>query len=445
MGNFLFGGSSVQPIIYTGIQVQTSALDMPIPYGYGQNRISFNLIWYNNFQKHDEGGLFGKGGGKGDNYTYSAAVILALGEGIIDEIVTVYYNQNTTTTLSNMGYSFASGTATQTPWGYVVANYPSQALSYANTSYIYNDNANLGSAASLPSIAMEAKMKLSYTAGDGSPDADPSQFIPDFLTYPRYGMGLTMSNIDSTSLAYYKTYVQAQGIFMSPFLYNAEKATTILDRWAQLTNSWIFWSGNAIKFVPLGDAAITANGYTYTPTTAIQYSIGPEVFVGKEIPIKVNRIDPADAFNRTRVTISDRAQQYNSNPIFYLAANLITQYGLRDSNDIDAKEICQASIGLICATLIGQRAAYLRNTYEFTLPYRFLRLEPGDLVTITHPFIQAITNLPVRIRTIEENDKGELSVLAEEWPGTLGIYYPHDQQTGSYVEVNQLADPGNVN
>ena len=48
------------------------------------------------------------------------------------------------------------------------------------------------------------------------------------------------------------------GIAFSPVLDTQEQVSQILDRWAQLSNTWIFWSGGSLKFVPLGDSRVGA-------------------------------------------------------------------------------------------------------------------------------------------------------------------------------------------
>jgi len=447
MTTLLFGGggSKTKTPIYTGIQIQTSAYNLPIPFGWGKNRISFNALWYNDFQKHKQSG--GKGGGKGSGgYTYTAAVILGLGEGIISSIPNVYINQNTVTTLAKLNLSLVTGTALQTPESFITTKYPAQALSYANTAYLFSPKLDLGSSATIPSMGFEAVMNLSGSM-PGTPSANMADIIPDFLTNSRYGCGLSMTNIDATSNTFFKSYTQAQGLFFSPILNNQEIASETIDRWAQLSNSWIFWSGNVIKFVPLGDEPLAANSATYTPVTTIQYDLTVDDFVdsGDGVPIRIQRIDPADAYNRTIVTINDATLQYNSNPIEYKDQTLVDRYGRRDNGTIQASEITDAGIGLIAATLIGKRAAYLRNEYDFTLINRFVRLEPGDLVTLTHPFISVLNKLPVRVKTIEEDDQGNLAVIAEEYPGTIGIFRSSTQQAPSNVPIDMLVDPGDVN
>ena len=55
------GTNASQPTVYTGIKIQTSAQGVPITLMWGKNRVTPNLIWYNNFQAHKQSS---KGGGE---------------------------------------------------------------------------------------------------------------------------------------------------------------------------------------------------------------------------------------------------------------------------------------------------------------------------------------------------------------------------------------------
>lgn len=447
------GSNANRPTVYTGIQIQTSAQGIPVQIVYGKTRIAPNLIWYNNFQSHKQSGKGGggKGGSKGSgNYTYTAAVMLALCEGAIDRVEAVwadqteyFYTGGVSTGLVKLGLTLFTGTASQAVWSYLTTNYPSQAVAYAYTAYVANSNYKLGASAALPNHNFEVAGILAYSmVGSGAPngDANPSDIISDFLTNPQYGLpGLPSSVLDATSLAFYKTYCTAQGIFFSPALggdNGQEQVSQILDRWASLSNTWIFWSGNVFKFVPLGDSSITANGVTYTPNLTIQYNLTDDDFIAPKVkqgaasgdgasktgdggPIQVTRADPADCPNHIKIEIKDRGNAYNSAPYEWQDQGLVDQFGQIDASVTQAHEICDLGIAAIVTMLIGQRLAYIRNTYAFKLGYEFSLLEPGDLVSLTEPHL-GLSQFPVRIRSVDEDESGNLSVVAEEFPGGLG-------------------------
>ena len=245
----------------------------------------------------------------------------------------------------------------------------------------------------------------------------------------------------------FANYTRALGLFFSPLLNSQEKGTDVLGRWAQLTNSWIFWGGTQLMFVPLGDAALTGNGVTFIPQNDVAYTLQlADLVAGQnEPPVKVTRKDPADCYNRTAVNICDRTLGYIDNPAQWYDDNLIDDYGLRDNTSVSGDDICDPAVGAIVAQLIGKRAAYIRNTYTFKTSYRFIRCLPGTVLQISLNY----TGLTLRVRVTEvaEDEQGQLSFSAEEFPGTVGTYVPSLATAAAYTsrfpDVN--AAPGNVN
>ncbi len=457
------GGANTKNIIkYSQLQVSTSQLDIPIALFWGQRRISPNCVWYSDFQSHKQSA--GKGGGKATGYTYSASLILGLGEGVMSSPLNVWGPSSTTTvtTLAKLGLAFMSGTSSQAVWSYLTSNHPSQALAYMDTAYVYGININLGSSASVPDYGFEIQRLNGFSdtltapgwtnpsTGGNTPGSDVSlaDVIPDFLINSVYGMGFASGDIDSSTLAQFHNYQSAQGLYFSPCLTSQEKATQIIDRWATLGNTWIYWSGSALMFVPLGDSPLTGNGHTYSPDLTAAYSLGLEDFiVGKSggVPVEEEIQDPADCYNRTVLEICDRTRGYVASPVEYKDQQLVSKYGLRDNSSTQANDICNPAVGAICAQLIGKRAAYVRRTFKFTLNYRYVLLLPGSIVTLTEPNI-GLANYPVRIRTIEEDKDFNLAIEAEELPAAIGTYFSQNTPPAVVATTpSTLVDPGPVN
>lgn len=83
------------------IQVQQSSYGLVVPIVYGQTRVTGNLLWYGDFTAiphvtRTESGGGGKGGGGGKtvqedtSYTYEAALLMGLGEGPINAVVSAW-------------------------------------------------------------------------------------------------------------------------------------------------------------------------------------------------------------------------------------------------------------------------------------------------------------------------------------------------------------------
>jgi hypothetical protein len=163
MAGIFGGGNSANKPQYTSLQLQTSALGVPIPIVYGFNRCSANIIWYNNFQASKQ--KQGKGGqSSSGSYNYSCSCIMGICEGQIGGVNQVWAS-GSLVSLASLGLDLYNGTDTQTAYPYVETNYPSQALPYPDLAYVASGDYDLGSSASLPSHEFEVLGLLSYTSG----------------------------------------------------------------------------------------------------------------------------------------------------------------------------------------------------------------------------------------------------------------------------------------
>ncbi len=70
-------------------------------------------------------------------------------------------------------------------------------------------------------------------------------------------------------------------------------------------------------------------------------------------------------------------------------------------------------IGPLVAQTILQRELYVRTKFTFKLSWEYCLLDPMDIVTLTDANL-GLSNYPVRIIEIEEDDKGLLAITAEE-------------------------------
>jgi hypothetical protein len=475
----LFGGASgaklAKPPVYTCLQIQTSALGLPIPIIWGTQRISGNCIDYFGFKNLGSKGKSGKGG-KGGADSYSASVIIALCEGSASSSPTTIgriWSGVSETTLDGLGGGFFAGTANQAAWTVAAASPPGHTLGYSFTALYVHENLQLGTSASLPNINFELFSTFNnYNVPSGSPDANFGDIIPDFLTNTRYGVnldgaslvgfnegGLTGSN---TSLLVYN---YCAGIYVSPLLKDAEQVSSTLQRWANVGNFWIFWSGTALKCVCLGDTPITAVGphgetVSYIPNTTPIYDLGPDDFqvaeknkLDAEPPVKVTRKDSADGFNQVQLNCSIRTTNggvpnspaYQDTPFRWQDSASIDHVGVQAPNVISSTEICNVGTAAVVVSLIGQRAQYIRNEYAFKLLYYFLLLEPGDIVTLTDPNL-GLDKYPVRIKQVDEDDKGVLSFIAEEFAYGVGTANIQEfEPAGGMAPFNQLDTPGPIN
>lgn len=465
--SFLFAKTKTTIPEFTGLQIQTAVNVLPIPLIYGCPRSPMNIIYANGFHavKNKRGGK-GKGlltGGKGQasGYTYYATFIGALAEGQITTIIAIFDNQQVytlNTVPQGKIYTFFNGGTNNTaPWSYLTTNYPADAFAYKNTVYVGCPNYPLDSSATIPQLNFILQGKFAgtsplnlYTAPDNSTyllDADPAQVIYDFLTNSSYGVGFPATYIDTTTLntsangtnpaigdAAVSTYCQAVGLAWSVALNNAEPAASILDRWCRNLVVAPVWTGNTLRFIPYYDVATSANpGFNapsglplkyYTPNNPVRFNLDDRFFIqtpAGEDPVTINRIDVADVKNVVRLDYRDRGVLWNDNVSEAKDETSVELYGPRVDRLGTADEFTHGNYAGTSVQQQLQRNIAIRNIFEFKLGWQFCVLDPMDVVTLTDSTL-GLNQLPVRIRSIEEDEKGILTIVAEEFPlGAVNI------------------------
>lgn len=451
--SFFFGGSFKSKPQFTGLATQTSTSALPIPIVWGQNRVAPNIFWQDDFKSHKKKQKAGKGGPKMETYTYSASFQLGLCWGEINDVVRVWKDQSKENDYTKLGFTLFKGTTPQSPWGYLTSAHPNAALGYSGIAYLAAANYDLGQGNSLPQHSFEVQ-GLRWDTGAGSgPDADPALIIEDFLTDPSFGVGFdlnVLSNLFSTVDApttgdgTFQTYCQALGFALSPSLTGQNAAGETIQRWANLCNTAIAWTGYTLKFHPWGPDEITNNGVKYVPDFPVRYSLSDKDFIysSGEDPITFNRVDPADATNSFSIIIANRQNEYNDLPVPWKDQGLIDQYGLRREDNLEAKEVCDPDMGAIMVTLMGQRKGYVRNSFQFKLPPKFCRLEPMDVLECYDPRFGTFECI---IAEINETDEDDLEITADEYSASISRTPTNATQDISNTPVNTLVPPGSVN
>jgi hypothetical protein len=456
--SFLSAGSgqSAKPE-YTGLQIQTSTSTLPIPVFWGRTKLSPNLIWTANFRANAQKQSAGKGGGSVTGYTYSADIIMGLCEGPLTTVAQVWKDSLIYASPAQVGLSLFTGTTPQAVWPYLAFLYPTQALGYAGTAFVCAADYDLGSSASLSNHNFEVINAFSGGGTNGT-DADPAQVIGDFLLNQQYGVRFPAGSLDGTSLyssaaasttgdAALQTYLRAVSISFSPCLTDVETAQSVLQRWIKLLNTAVVVSGGKVRFIPYGDTPISGNGVTYVPNMTPVFTLDDDDFQGDSTadPVQGQITDPSEAYNVERLTINDRANEYNSVPIEARIEAAVNQYGLRVDTSVSATEICDAAVAAIVAQLILQRQLYVRNTYTIKLDARYCGLDPMDWLAFNET-VMGMTGTAVRIVQIEEeDDTGVLTVQVEELPAGVATAVAYPKQTNGGLGNVQYAPASPVN
>jgi hypothetical protein len=443
----LFGGgggatNATQQTKAAGIRVQTSVYGLPIPLVYGRQRVAINLVWYGDFKAIAQEESGGKGGGEsagGGSYIYRASIQLAICEGPIEAILQVWESKGRRL-IGNTSFTAHLGTYPQDPWSYLVTAHPDEAMPYPGVAHCDAQNYRLGESDALPNFNFELDGLAENVAG--SNDCDPADVIYDLLTDARHGAGFPSARFAFPTV--YSNYCRAAGLLIAAAYTDQNEASSILADIVELTNSEFYCSEGQLKICPYGDESISGNGGTYTAPSAPVAALGVDDFIDRDgdDPIRITRSRPADAYNEVKLEYTNRLNDYNPEPATVQDHESIERYGYRPEDQKDAKIFCSGDAAHMAAGLRLNRQKIL-NTYEFTLGWKWIVLDPMDIVSLTEPGM-GLSAQWVRIKEIAEDDNGELTVTAEEYiqgTGTARVY-PYENPMG--YAPSRWNDPGNV-
>ncbi len=171
---------------------------------------------------------------------------------------------------------------------------------------------------------------------------------------------------------------------------------------------------------------------SYVPNLTPVYALTDLDFIdekGNKDPVQVERADVFSLPTIQRLEVSSRSNQYSATPVEARDQSQIEIYGPRVGSTVTGHEICdEFVIGPIVAQTILQRALYVRTKFKFKLSWEYCLLDPMDVVTLTDSNL-GLSNYPVRIIEIDEDDKGLLSITAEEL--VTGVSTPAFYQNAS--------------
>lgn len=470
----LFGGgksNSTSDEVLANIQLQTSSYGGCLPIIYGTTRVAANLIDYDDFNAipHTTTTQTGKGGGGSSQtnttYTYTAGVIMALCEGPIVSVNQVWRDKDIGS-MSGFGFTLLTGTRPQTPWATWTSKHPAKALGYSGMALACAAAIDLGTSGTMKNHSFEVKALLATEqdpAATVAYDARPAAVVLDFLTNAYYGATWSASKISDlvTGAASYDTYCQACGFAISPLFESQKSAAEHLQDILDATNAEAVWTSGAssmtLKIVPYGDTAITANGTTYTPNVTPLYDLTYDDFLGVvgadgsptgNDAIKVHRSSTQDVNNTVPIEYWDRLNSYNVNVVQDPDAADVAISGAKVDSTLSLHMITRAAHALQISRIRAQRQVYVRNTYTFNVGWKYILLEPMDLVTLTDPKL-GLNHKIVRIVSVELPDEVSeadgITIVAEEWPFGTGAATLYTTQNNGGTVPNVNAAPGNAN
>jgi putative tail protein len=209
------------------------------------------------------------------------------------------------------------------------------------------------------------------------------------------------------------------------------------------------WTPDTAPIYSLDDSDFIANQSTVGDTlglqagsAALRSGAGPATENITSDPIVITRSSPADAINWIDVEFRDRLNWYNAEVAPAWDQASIDQYGIRKGSPLKAYGVCEFIVAAKLAQIAVQRSIGYRNKYQFRLGWKYILLEPMDLIEITDSRLGLI-NKPVRIISIEEDAEGTLNVIAEDWliGQATAIVYPKQWSTSYATNFSGAPDP----
>lgn len=451
----LFGSTTISTsdTRINSMRIQQSAYGLCQPLVYGKNRLAANMFWYGDFSSTahttttKSGGKGGKTKTSNTTYTYNASLMLGLCENKIKDIGIIWRDKEQIVTKTEGGVQlkpidqigFELFDADQNPvWGYLSSKHPDEAVHYPFLGYVACANYDLGGSASLSNHNFEVISDITFS--DTIHDANPADVVEDLITHPRYGAA---PNLNMADLSEFWRYCTATGLFISPALTEQRAAHEIINEIVEAVNCAIVPSPDGLKIRSYGDTPVSGNGVIFTPDLTPAYHLTDDDFIGEDEPIRVRRSRDTDAFNHTQIEFVNRFNQYNTETVEAKDQANIEMFGLRTQDPVKYDFFCEPKIARHAVQLLLQRMLYVRNEYEFDLGWKYCRLEPMDIVTLTDESL-GLDRFPVRITRIEEDEDGLFTVTAEELAVGSRSAVEYDlQASNGYQGGNE--EPGNVN
>jgi len=451
----LFGGTTISTTDtrINSMRVQQSAYGLCQPLVYGKTRIAANMFWYGDFLATPHTTVE-KSGGKGGStktsnttFSYSASLMLGLCENQIKKIGLIWVDKDqyipkqegsiTLDPIDQLKFELYDGN-NNPPWGWLVSKHPDQAINYPFLGYVACANYEMGNSASLSNHNFEVVSTI--TLSETIDDANPADVIEDFITHPRHGAA---PNLNMADLEEFRTYCRAANLLISPAFTEQRAAYETINEIVEAVNCAVVPSPDGLRIRSYGDSAITGNGVTFTPDLTPAYHLTDDDFISDDEPVRVRRSRDTDAYNHVQIEYINRYNQYNTETTEAKDQANIEMFGLRTEDPVENHFFCEPKIARHAAQLRLQRLLYVRNEYEFTLGWKYCRLEPMDIVTITDEAL-GLDQFPVRITRIEEDGFGELTITAEELAiGSRSAIEYDSQASNGYQGGNE--EPGNVN
>jgi hypothetical protein len=432
----LFGGKKAKSTVADKIgslNIQSQGYGNVVPIIIGKVRVPLTLVGYFNFQaiphveKIKTGGKGGKKKATNTTWTYAASVMLGIASHEIAGIGRLWLDKSIYPSASARGFSVFGGSATQQPWGYLSTYEPAKAVALRGFAYLAANNYPLSDSASLGNHSLEV---LGQCTDGVNIDANPADFIPWIMVNE-----CNIAGCKFADLSVFRNYCYAHGLLFSFALTEQQQASQFIADILNLCNVELVNRNGLFHFISYTDSGVQTG-----------YTLSTDDFIAERgnVPLVPTRKKAIDSKNAIKVEFINRANHYNIEIAEDKDLASIESIGLRPMDTINAHCITNADLARNIAHQLLQRDLVIRNSYEFTLSIRYIRLEPMDVVLITDAAL-GLYNQPVIIKKIIITPDYQLKITAEDYQSQVyqSVHYAAPVVSPFVPDYN--AAVGNIN
>lgn len=412
------------------IEAPASDYEGPIPVVIGKTRITGKTIW------------------RGFSLTTGAyqPVLQALCEGPIAGVVTVFTQNQALSPFPSTSTLLTGTRPTQSAWtavtgdaaqiGYpgiaCAGHWPALSVGQATPTYDYEVRGFLDATGGTDDADAMQAIKLALYNGGPLASASDGYWGAAFPFSVVTNAGLDESNPAPSSADRYCAQSQS---YISIALTEQRQALDVLNEMCQTVNCEPLWrSDGTLKIVPRADVQVG----TFTPCVSIRYAFGESDFAKKVDPVSVRLGPESEAFNSCPVVFRERTPTGALTDATMAYQNVteadpdpvdVAIRGERPAPPVSLLGICRRDQAVRMSRILAQRQVRARQEIEFSVGWRFCRLEPLDLVTITDSLFP-FSSQPFQIRKISEDcATGEITITAQEWTAGVNSATAHTTQS----------------
>jgi hypothetical protein len=275
--------------------------------------------------------------------------------------------------------------------------------------------------------------------------AAPGAVIREIVEDGTVGLGLGTSLVetavgtDGLAASSLDRYAAQRNFYVARAFVESAPAAAAIEEVLDAADASAYWTGTALRLIPMGESVVGtySPAATATPFTdddfvledagsdadAIEVRRSPESDVATVVPIEFTPAYAGDG-STTTIEAMDAARSQT--------------IGVRRADAVSIPCVPTAKHARTLSQIRAQRSIHNRSTFSWRASWRFLFVEPGDLVQLTHAAM-GLDRL-VRVTAVEEAEDG-LRFEGVEWFSGVSVAIDTLPPTSDGLQNNPLVPP----